>query len=131
MSRHTQPGNNSHHLYYPRTAYQKHTVPYLLRQHPVNQIETEVFRHNALHHTVGALAVMSVDLAKATFDSYDRILHGFTPNNHERIYRLGYLARTIELYEVFKRGRGALPREAGYFADVLQMQMPYLLPEEK
>ena len=125
------PERNRHHIYYPSTAYRRHTLPYLIRQHPVNINETEIWRHGHLHKDVGSLAVMSVDLAKVCFDKYESILTNFNAANHDRHYRLGYFARTIELYDGLKRGRGAMAREAGYFSEVLHMQMPYLLPEEK
>jgi hypothetical protein len=120
---------NRHHLYYPKREYAKHTMPNLLRQHPVNIHETETWRHDQLHHNVGTLAVMSEGLARASFKEYEHILQGFNPTK-DRLHKFGYFLRTLEMYERIKHGRGAVPKEAGYFAEILRLQQQYITPME-
>jgi len=120
---------NRHHAYYPKKEYAKHTLPNLLRHHPVNINETEIWAHQQLHHNLGGLAVMSEGLARASFAGYEHILEGFDPSK-DRVHRLGYFLRTIEMYDRLRHGRGAVPKEAGYFAEILKLQRNYIITEQ-
>lgn len=117
---------NRHHLFFPRPEWRKHTIPNLVREHPVNIHRTEVWRHNQLHaRTIGGLAVMSGTLAREVLEFLGDLPDVFDDRN-----KLKYLQREQYYLDRLTHRQGMLGKEATYFARALEYQIPYITPLE-
>lgn len=109
---------NNHHSFWSKREYGKRFETHVLRSHPAMQHRIPIVDHNNLHAEIHQPKLISTTLARIALQFLDT-----QPYKNDNLMK--YLD-TMEYFDKLSRGVGALAVEAGYFAEHLDVQIPYL-----